>query len=72
MVVLQINEELSARLEQMAASAHMSTEAYAQELLKQAVEEADDLDLAIEEHRRDDTTLSLEEVKRELDLDRRV
>ncbi len=68
MVVLEINEELSAKLEQMAASAHMSTEAYAQELLKQAVEEADDLDLAVEEYRREERSKPLEQAERELGL----
>ncbi len=68
MIVLHVEETLSERLEQMAASAGMGVEAYTHELLRQAVEEADDLDLAIEESERDPTTYTAEEVRRELGL----
>ncbi len=68
MIVLHINEDLSSRLEQKAASAGMSAEAYAHELMQQAVEEADDLDIAFEEYQQGGKTYSQEEVKRELGL----
>ncbi len=68
MIVLRIDKDLSARLERQAVLSGMSAEAYTQELLKQAVEEADDLDLAVEEYRRDGSSKPLEQVERELGL----
>lgn len=70
MIVLHVNDDLSARLEQRAASAKMSVETYTHELLKQAIEEEDDLDLAIEEHRLGGPTFSTDEVRRELGLEK--
>ncbi len=63
MLVLSIDDQLTSKLQQRAASAKMSVEAYTQELLSQAIEEEDDLDLALEERQRDGQDLSTGEVR---------
>ncbi len=70
MTVLHVSEHLSAKLKQRAARAGMSPEAYTHELLEQAVEEADDLDLALDEHRQGGRTYSSDEAGQELGLSR--
>jgi RHH-type transcriptional regulator, rel operon repressor / antitoxin RelB len=69
MLEVRLEPELEARLERLANKTGRSTSDYANEAIRQYLEDQEDYLLAVEVASREEKTFSLEEVRRELGLD---
>jgi predicted DNA-binding protein len=70
MTTIQISDELGKRLSEMASQGNMTKDLYIEQILKCHLEDAEDIQLALE--RRDDPgpDISLEELEKKLGLKR--